>query len=59
MTENLKLSLIYSCAKRNEKHNKGKVTRGSKTRITSINNEDDYSVLKEKVKIPRASQIIK
>ena len=48
MTENLKLSLIYRRAN-NKKHNNEKVTRGDKTRITSISNED-YLMLNEEVK---------
>ena len=43
----------------NEKHNKEKATRGNKTRITSINYEEDYPVLNEEVKIRRVFQIMK
>ena len=57
MAENLKLSLFIA-AQSNEKHNKEKVTRGDKTKISSINNEEDYPVLNEDVKLRRASKKI-
>ena len=57
MRENLQLYFI--AMQSNEKHTKEKVTRGDKTRITSINNEEDYPVLNEEVKIRRAFQMVK